>query len=88
MDVLKIRGIEESSFYQEILELGEARGEARGKAEEARGLLLKTGRKKLVAPSRRVVEAIGAMSDVNRLERLCERLLNATSWDDLVHPTE
>jgi predicted transposase YdaD len=90
MDVLKIRGIEESSFYQEIMELGEARGEARGmaegKAEEARGLLLKLGRKKFGVPGRHVLEEIEGLSDLKRLERLCERLLSVSSWDDLVRP--
>ena len=48
--ILGIRGIEESTVYQDIFAKGEARGEAKGRVEEAREALLRVGRRKLGEP--------------------------------------
>jgi hypothetical protein len=70
--------------YQAILEEGEAIGEARGKAEEARRILLLLGRDKFGAPSVNVQAALDALADVNRLEELTVRLKHAASWQELL----
>ena len=88
--VLGIHGIEESSVYQDIFSKGEAKGraegegEAQGRAEEARKILLRQGRKRLGAPDESVLDRIAALSDPDRLDLLLDRLLDVSSWDELL----
>ncbi|MDR3638241.1 MAG: hypothetical protein P4L84_30840 [Isosphaeraceae bacterium] len=86
-----IRGIEESSVYQGILRRGEAdgkaKGEAKGHADEAREALLRVGRRKLGPPSEDIEAQIAATSDLNRLRELLDRVLDVTSWDELIPPS-
>ena len=88
--ILGIRGIEESSVYQDIFSKGEAKGEARGRAEgEALGLaeaLLRLGRRKLGQPEERVEAEIMAITDLERLGQLLDRVLYVKSWDELMAP--
>lgn len=83
MNILK-----DSSFYQVLLkegkELGMEEGLRLGQLKEARKLLIRQGRirfGRLPNPTRAVIEAI---DDLERLEQLSERILTATSWDDLL----
>ncbi len=98
--ILGIRGIEESSVYQDIFGKGEAKGraegkaegeakgraegEAEGKVEEARLILLSLGRRKLGRPDEQVLARIAAIGDLDRLNALIHRLLDATTWDELL----
>jgi predicted transposase YdaD len=89
-----IRGIEESSVYQGILRKGEAKGraegEAKGRAEgEAEGIreaLLIQGRKKLGPPDEKTSAQIAEIRDLDRLKLLLERILDVSSWDELLAP--
>ncbi len=93
-----IRGIEESSVYQAILKKGEAqgiskgiaKGEAKGITEgritEAREILLRHGGKKLGTPGERVEAEIHALSDLERLHELIDRVLDVSTWDELLAP--
>jgi hypothetical protein len=87
-----IRGIEESSVYQGILRRGEAKGRAEGEAkglvEGAREALLRLGRRKLGPPSEPVEARIAALGDLDRLNELIDRLLDASSWDELISSPE
>jgi predicted transposase YdaD len=96
--ILGIRGIEESSVYQDIFAKGEAEGAAKGRAEgrmegqaegavdEARNTLLRQGRKKF-GPSTEAVHArIAALDDLDRLNDLLDRILDVSSWDELLPP--
>lgn len=78
----------ESTAYQAILDEGRAEGEIKGRtegrAEEARQLLLRLGRKKLGVPDAAVERAICALEDVERLEMLSERLLEVNTWQELL----
>ncbi|HZU39365.1 MAG TPA: hypothetical protein VFA18_25795 [Gemmataceae bacterium] len=76
--------LEESVTYQAILRKGEAKGEARGRATEARRMLLVQGQARFGKPSARVVAALEALSDLDQLEELGVRLLQASSWDALL----
>jgi hypothetical protein len=82
--VLGIRGIEESWVYQDIFAKGEAKGRAFGAAAEARDILLRLGRKRLGQPDEQVLAQIGAISDRDRLELLLDRILDASSWAELL----
>jgi predicted transposase YdaD len=83
-----VQGMEESSFYQLILERGEARGvalgEARGEAKALRDTILRLGRRHLGEPTPQVVETLMGLSEVERLRQLTDRLLDVTSWEDLL----
>lgn len=80
--------MEESTTYQEILgkgvEKGLAEGLERGQLEAHRNLLLRQGTKRFGQPAPAIVTALGDITDLKRLERLAERILDATNWDDLL----
>jgi hypothetical protein len=64
--------------------LGEARGKEMGEFLEARATLLRLGTKKF-GPAPEGIEAIvQAIQDRARLERMIDRIFEATSWPDLV----
>ena len=86
--ILGIRGIEESSVYQDIFAKGrvegEASGEAKGRVEEARLAVVKVGRKKYGHPDEGVLRKIAAIDDVDHLNLLLERIIDESSWDELL----
>jgi predicted transposase YdaD len=86
--ILGIRGIEESSVYQDIFAKGEAKGRAEGELEEARTILLGLGRKKLGQPDERVLALVAGIHDRGRLNLLLDRILDVASWDELLATTE
>ncbi len=85
---LGIRGIEESSVYQDIYAKGYAQGLAEGRLEEARDVVLIVGQKKLGPPGEQVQLTIAAMNDVGQLRALAEKILVVWNWDELMTPTE
>jgi predicted transposase YdaD len=98
--ILGIRGIEESSVYQGIFAKGEAKGEAEGEAkgeakgriegqtlgaiEEARKTLLRQGRKKFGPVGDAIETRIIELRDLNQLEALLDRVLDVSTWDELL----
>ena len=92
--ILGIRGIEESSVYQDIFAKGEAEGEAKGRMEgqmegavdEARNTLLRQAQK--LGPLSGAVQArIAALRDLDRLNDLLDRILDVSTWDELLPPS-
>jgi hypothetical protein len=97
------RNMKESVTYQAILDEGRNEGRAEGRAEgrtegraegraegavqEARKLLLRMGRKRLGKPDKKVLPALEQM-DVDQLERLGDRLLDVSSWRELLNLPE
>ncbi len=82
VDVL-LQGItemRESTTYQAII----AEGEALGRAEEARRLLLLVGERHLGAPDQAARVAVGALTDVERVEDLVARAHEAEDWRQLL----
>jgi hypothetical protein len=87
-----VRGMRDSLTYQAILEEGRAEGEARGRAEgeargradEARLLLRQLGERRFGPANAEAVAALDRLENLDRLERLSLRVLEATSWDDLL----
>ncbi len=85
----------ESSYYRvavaeglkEGLMQGLKEGLMQGKVEEARRLILRLGPIRLGSPTERDREAIEAVGDLDRLERLSEGLLAASSWAELLAET-
>jgi predicted transposase YdaD len=68
----EVQNMEESSTYQAVL------------SKEARRILLRMGRKRFGPPDEATTAAIQAIEDVNRLEELSERLLDVSSWQELL----
>jgi hypothetical protein len=82
--ILGIRGIEESSVYQDIFAKGKAEGEAKGIAKS----LLRMGSQRLGQPDERVIAAILGMTDQEQLNRLVDRVMDAATWEELLSSTE
>ena len=80
--------MEESTTYQWILNqgktLGIAEGEAEGKAKEARAILLRQGRKRFGPADASTTATLAAINDIERLERMSERLLDVQDWAELL----
>jgi hypothetical protein len=60
------------------------KGEMRGQIKEARRLLFRPGRIRFGRLDKGTRAAIEAIDDLERLERLSERILTATSWADVL----
>jgi hypothetical protein len=71
-----VLAMEGSVTYQKIIR--------KGKAKEARKILLLQGQSRFGEPSPEVVARLEAVTDLNRLEELSVRLLQATSWQELL----
>lgn len=82
--VERVTTMEESTVYQVILEKGVEKGEARGRVEEARTALLRIARQRFGAPSRAVQKAVTEITDLDRLHRMLDRVLNVQSWRGLL----
>ena len=68
----------ESDTYQAILDEGHARG--------VQATLLRQGRKRFGEPDEATRQALLAITDPERLDLLTERLLDVTSWQELLAP--
>ncbi len=78
-----LRGVlhmKESVTYQAILE----EGEAIGKAQEARKMLLLQGGEQFGEPSPKVLALLDAVTELGRLEVLALRLLHVKTWEELL----
>src|SRR5262249_29500973 len=77
--------MKESVTYQAIIEEGLKEGLkeglSQGEIKEARKILLLQGRRRFGEPSERVIAAIDALTDVDKLEVLTVRLLETDSWE-------
>lgn len=71
-----MRWLEESTTFQEII--------LRGRLIEARRILVLIGQEKLGKLSEPAMAAIYAEDDLDRLEKLCKRLLVEDSWEALL----
>lgn len=94
--IMGIRGIEASSYYQEILTVGKAEGKAEGRAEgriegrvegrmeEVRRTILRLGRVRYGEPTAAQATAIETITDLGRAEATVDRILAAESWSDVL----
>jgi len=94
----KLKGwnVEESTVAEDFIKLGEARGEAKGEArgevrgeargriEEARSVVFRIGVKRFGPVPSAIQSALHTISDRERLERIVDRVLEATDWNDLL----
>jgi predicted transposase YdaD len=78
--IQEVRSMKESTTYQQIL----AEGRAEGSIEEARHMVLRVGRKLLGEPDAETERALQAITDLQRLEELGERLPDVKTWPELL----
>jgi hypothetical protein len=71
-----VLGMEESSGYQIILD--------RGAIKEVKKILLRQGQKRFGAPDQGVITAVDSVNDLERLERMTDRVLDVASWQELL----
>jgi hypothetical protein len=74
--------IAEWYFEQQRTE-GRAEGEAKGRNDTLHRALLRLGRQRFGERSAAITATLTALTDVERLDRLTERLLQAARWQDL-----
>ncbi len=68
--------MEESSVYQWILR--------KGRVQEAVAVLLRLGRKRFGPADDAVAARLRAIDDIDRLDRMTDRIFDATDWTDLL----
>ncbi len=71
-----VRAMHDSTTYQYIID--------EGRLQEAHKLLLRLGRLRFGAPDAPTEAALQAISDLERLERLGDRLISASGWQELL----
>jgi predicted transposase YdaD len=81
-----VQTMQESTTYQKILREGRKEGLLEGRISEAQRMLLRLGRKKFHDPDAATVAALEAISDLERLETMGERILDSEirDWTELL----
>ena len=51
---------------------------------EVRKILLRQGRIRFGRPTRNVHKVLRSIINLERLERMCDRLVTATTWDEVI----
>lgn len=74
----EVLGMEESTTYQAIVR--------KSRLAEARQMLLRQGRKLFGSVDEATEAALNAIEDVEKLEELGERVLDVSSWQELLQP--
>ncbi len=65
---------------------GMAQGIVEGRIEEVREIVLHQGRKKFGPPGQEIEAEINALNNLERLHELVDRILDVSTWDDLLAP--
>jgi hypothetical protein len=78
--VREVQTMEESVTYQAIIHKGLQQGEL----QQIKKTVLRQWRKRFGEPSASAVTALETISDLERLERMSEHLLDVATWDDLL----
>jgi hypothetical protein len=76
-----VHGMKESSGYQIILD----EGRAEGAVKEAKKILLRLGQKRFGPPGQEITMALDAINDLERLERMTDRVLDVAGWQELLN---
>jgi hypothetical protein len=71
-----VRAMRESTAYQAILD--------EGRIEEARAMILRMGRIRFGPPGEQAEAVLGGISDLDRLHRMGERLVQVGTWQEVI----
>jgi predicted transposase YdaD len=80
-----VQGMRESSTYQLILDEGREEGRRQGRLEEAQKTLVRLGTKCFGPPSEAETNTLATISDLERLERMLDRLVPPANWRALLY---
>src|SRR5271157_1408983 len=75
-----VQSMKESVTYQKILREGRAEGLVEGE----RRILRRLGGERFGMPDAHIEAALNAIADLERLEQLSDRVLEVTTWDELL----
>ena len=75
--------MEESSTYQFVIEKGMEKGILKGRKKELLETLLHLGTQRFGTPAAAAAR-LEAIDDLERLDRMRDRLLDAPDWNDLL----
>ncbi len=76
--------LRDSSTYMATLEEGVRKGELEGTLSEGKRVLLRLGARRFGEPSSAVVAAIEAITLIDHVERLVDRVLDVNNWNELM----
>jgi hypothetical protein len=76
--------VEAMGMTKTTAEWWNADGKLEGRAEQARKIILRLGSKWLGAADTSATAQLDAIADVDRLERMLDRLDSASSWEDVL----
>jgi len=76
--------LRESSYHQIVLDEGRQEGELKGRLVEAQSVILRLAGKKFGSLPSTAEGAVRALTDRERLERMTDRIFDASTWDDLL----
>lgn len=76
--------MEESTYYQGIIRKGEAKGIAKGELSGRLTTIRQIGTKHFGRPTAKVKAALDGLADLERIDRMVDRLLEAGDWADLL----
>jgi predicted transposase YdaD len=74
----------ESDTYQAILEEGMAKGLTEGQLKNARATLLRLGTRRWGPPAPLARQRLDAIGDLEQLQVLTDRVLDASGWEELL----
>ncbi len=79
-----IRSLRDSLTYQAILEEGREEGREEGQLQGERRALLRVGTARLGPPDDATRSQVEAVTDIDSLDRLTDRVLTVSSWGELL----
>ena len=71
-------------YLSSIERLAKEEGREEGRAEALQKTVLRLGGRRFGQPNNEITAAVAAITDVDRLERLTEQLLQASNWQELL----
>jgi hypothetical protein len=77
--VQEVMGMEESVTYQAIIR--------KGRLSEARQVIFRLGEKRFGSADEATTATLNAIDDVAKLDKLIDRILDVSSWQELLGPT-
>ncbi len=79
-----VRGMEESSTYQATIEKGVEKGRREARKATLQETVLSLATRRFGAPAPAAAAALQSIDDLDRLDRMRDRLLDAADWSDLL----
>lgn len=79
-----VKAMYDSSAFTLYEEKGRQEGRQEGRVEESHRLLLRLGSKRLGVADSATEAALRAINDIDRLERMADTVLTASSWQELL----